>query len=227
MKEFIKKHPWLISMVAVTFVGLLISSIWTGQHFLIVLPLFNSLVIMILTSSINRYGQLLGAINSLIYGGVYFYFGLYGIATSTILVNAPIMFITFILWNKKAYKHSTVLKKLSVKQRVIGFMLLLALMLGSFVVLKLINPEGHILLDTVISVLGYVIAFLMMFAFVEAYPLSVISGLLNLILFMIMTVEDIKQIPYLIFSLYSTIMNMMAYFCSKRLYAEQQEEKNS
>lgn len=58
-----------------------------------------------------------------------------------------------------------------------------------------------------------------------ASSLSVISGLLNLILFMIMTVEDIKQIPYLIFSLYSTIMNVMAYFCSKRLYAEQQEEK--
>lgn len=224
MKEFIKNHPWLMALVVVTFVGLLISSIWTGQHFLIVLPLFNSLVIMILTSSINRYGQLLGAVNSLVYGGVYFYFGLYGIATSTILVNAPIMFITFILWNKKAYKHSTVLKKLSVKQRGIGFILFLCLMVGSFVVLKFINPEGHILLDTVISVLGYVIAFLMMFAFVEAYPLNVISCLLNLILFAVMTTEDIKQLPYFIFSLYSTIMTVRAYFCSKRLYAEQQDK---
>ena len=210
--------------VAIAFVGVLISSIFTGQHFLLVLPLFNSLIIMLLTSSINRYGQLLGGINSIVYGGVYIYFRLYGMAITAIFVNAPIMIITFILWNKKSYKHSTLLKKLSKKQRAIGLVLLLCIMLGSFVVLKLINPDGHILLDTAISVIGWVVTLLTLFAYIEAYPLNVISCLLNLILFGIMTADDIKQLPYLIYSIYSTVMVIRSCFMSTKLYAEQHSE---
>ena len=210
--------------VAIAFVGVLISSIFTGQHFLLVLPLFNSLIIMLLTSSINRYGQLLGGINSIVYGGVYIYFGLYGMAATTILVNAPIMIITFILWNKKSYKHSTLLKRLSKKQRTIGLVLLLCLMLGSFVVLKLINPDGHILLDTAISVIGWVVTLLTLFAYIEAYPLNVINCSLNLILFGIMTADDIKQLPYLIYSIYSTVMVIRSCFISTKLYTEQHSE---
>ena len=210
--------------VAIAFVGVLISSIFTGQHFLLVLPLFNSLIIMLLTSSINRYGQLLGGINSIVYGGVYIYFGLYGMAATTILVNAPIMIITFILWNKNSYKHSTLLKRLSKKQRTIGLVLLLCLMLGSFVVLKLINPDGHILLDTAISVIGWVVTLLTLFAYIEAYPLNVINCSLNLILFGIMTADDIKQLPYLIYSIYSTVMVIRSCFISTKLYTEQHSE---
>ena len=210
--------------VAIAFVGVLISSIFTGQHFLLVLPLFNSLIIMLLTSSINRYGQLLGGINSIVYGVVYNYFGLYGMAATTILVNAPIMIITFILWNKNSYKHSTLLKKLSIKQRTIGLVLLLCIMLGSFVVLKLINPDGHILLDTAISVIGWVVTLLTLFAYIEAYPLNVINCSLNLILFGIMTADDIKQLPYLIYSIYSTVMVVRSCFISTKLYAEQHSE---
>ena len=224
MKEFIKNHPWMMVWVAIAFVGVLISSIFTGQHFLLVLPLFNSLIIMLLTSSINRYGQLLGGINSIVYGGVYIYFGLYGMAATTILVNAPIMIITFILWNKKSYKHSTLLKKLSIKQRTGGLVLLLCLMLGSFVVLKLVNPDGHILLDTAISVIGWVVTLLTLFAYIEAYPLNVINCSLNLILFGIMTADDIKQLPYLIYSVYSTVMVIRSCFISTKLYAEQHSE---
>ena len=211
-------------LVAVAFVGVLISSIFTGQHFLLVLPLFNSLIIMLLTSSINRYGQLLGGINSIVYGCVYIYFGLYGMAATTILVNAPIMIITFILWNKRSYKHSTLLKKLSIKQRTIGLVLLLCLMLGSFAILKLINPDGHILLDTAISVIGWVVTLLTLFAYIEAYPLNVINCLLNLILFGIMTADDIKQLPYLIYSIYSTVMVIRSCFISTKLYTEQHSE---
>lgn len=210
--------------VAIAFVGVLISSIFTGQHFLLVLPLFNSLIIMLLTSSINRYGQLLGGINSIVYGVVYIYFGLYGMAATTILVNAPIMIITFILWNKKSYKHSTLLKKLSIKQRICGLVLLLCLMLGPFVVLKLINPDGHILLDTAISVIGWVVTLLTLFAYIEAYPLNVINCSLNLILFGIMTADDMKQLPYLIYSIYSTVMVIRSCFMSTKLYAEQHSE---
>ena len=179
---------------------------------------------MLLTSSINRYGQLLGGINSIVYGCVYIYFGLYGMAATTILVNAPIMIITFILWNKNSYKHSTLLKKLSIKQRTIGLVLLLCIMLGSFVVLKLINPDGHILLDTSISVIGWVVTLLTLFAYIEAYPLNVINCSLNLILFGIMTADDIKQLPYLIYSIYSTVMVIRSCFISTKLYAEQHSE---
>ena len=199
----------------------------TEQKFLAVLPLYNSLIIMLVSSSLNRYGSLMGGLNSIIYSIVYFSQKLYGVALSTMLVSFPIQIVTFILWHKNAYKSSTVFRKMSGKMRAILGGIATIGWIVSLIVLYSINPEPYVFLDTPLSVLGYIIPILVMFAFVEAYPLNMISICLTVALYATMVATDIKMLPYLFYSIYCTPMVARSFINSRKLYAEQHKKEEN
>ena len=95
-----------------TLTGILItiSGIYYKQNFLRILPLYNSLIIALLQSRVNRYSNLLGSINSILYAAVYFYYGLLASAFQALLFSFPMQLITFIRWNKNKWEKSTVLR---------------------------------------------------------------------------------------------------------------------
>ena len=107
------------------------SGIYYKQNFLRILPLYVSLVIALLQSRVNRYASMLGSVNSLLYGAVYFYYNLYGSALSAIFFSCPIQVLTFIRWNKHKSGNSTVLRKMTPKQMILigtGFIAALVIM---------------------------------------------------------------------------------------------------
>ena len=212
--------------MGITAVLITVAGVYYRQSFLRILPLYISLIIGMLQSRVNRYACLLGSVNSLLYGAVYVYFNLYASAISAVLFSCPIQMLTFIRWNKNKWEHSTVLRKLTAKQRiwiVIGYVIALFLM---WIVLPLIGSQ-YVFLDSVTNLLGILIYFLTMFAYIEYPFFMIINGALSIFLHIQMIVDQPETMPFLIFAIYSFICIVFAFFEARKLYESQQKEKNS
>lgn len=215
-----KKDIFIFILMGCTAALITAAGIYHQQSFLRILPLYVSLIIAMLQSRVNRYASLLGSINSLLYGAVYFYYNLYASAFSAILFSFPIQLLTFIRWNKNKWEHATVLRKLSGKQRILlslGYIVALAAM---WIVLPLIGSQ-YVFLDSVTNLLGILIYFLTMFAFVEYTFLMIINGIIGIALYVTMLEATPETVTYLIFSVYSFICIVFAFFEARKLYRKQ------
>ncbi len=192
------------------------------QSFLRILPLYISLVIGLLQSRVNRYASLIGSMNSLLYGAVYVYYRLYGSAFSAILFSFPIQLLTFIRWNKNKWEHSTVLKKLNSKQRILTLAGFIVALVAMWIVLPLIGSQ-YVFLDSVTNLLGILIYFLTMFAFVEYTFLMIVNGVIGTALYITMLRETPEMITYLIYSVYSFVCIVFAFFEARKLYSRQKK----
>ena len=208
-----------VTLILMTITGILLAAtgIYTGQAFFRMLPLFNSLFIALLQSRANRIAPLLGGLNCFIYGAVYLHYTLYGSALYVLLVAGPVQILTFFRWRKRPYAHSTVLKRMQTKTRLIsGAAALLAY--GVFFLLLRHFGSAYLLLDNTLTIIGVFISFLTMFAYVEYTFLNVISTFLNIILYIKMLGAYPEQITFLIFYLYSFFCAVRAFFFVGRLY---------
>ncbi len=219
------KNIIIFVLMAFTAVGITVSAIYNKQNFIEIMPLYVSLLIALLQSRVNRFASLLGSFNSIIYAVVYFGFNIYGSALSALLFSFPIQLITFIRWNKNKSGNSTVLRKLGAKKMILlsaGFAVLLAAL---WIILPLIG-SGYVYLDGVITLLGILIYFLTMFAYIE-YPIfMVVNGILSIALNARMAKDNPSVIPHLIFSVYSLVCIVFAAFEARKLYNVQQAEKS-
>lgn len=216
-----KKDIFILILMVCTGVLITVTAIHNKQNFLQIMPLYVSLIIGMLQSRVNRFASLMGSINSLFYGAVYIYFNLYGSALSAIFFSCPIQLLTFIRWNKNKWESSTVMRKLTAKQRIllsVGFAAALAAM---WIILPLIGSE-YVFLDSVTTLLGIVIYFLTMFAFVEYTVLMLINGVIGIALYITMVGSNPGIATHLIFSVYSLICVIFAFFEARKLYKKQQ-----
>ena len=188
------------------------------------MPLFVSIIIGMLQSRVSRFASLLGSVNSIFYAVVYFIFNIYGSAFSALLFSCPIQILTFIRWNKHKSGGSTELHKMTAKQRILlsgGFLVALA---GMWFVLPLLGSE-YVFLDSVSTLLGIVIYFMTMFAYVEYTFLMLINGAIGIALYIQMLGGTPGIETHLIFSVYSLICIIFAFFEARKLYKKQQAEK--
>lgn len=222
-QNYSKKDIFIFILMGCTAILITIAGIYYKQSFFRILPLYISLVIGLLQSRVNRYANLIGSMNSLLYGVVYFYYNLYGSLFSAVLFSFPIQLLTFIRWNKNKWEHSTMLRKLSIKHRIllaIGYLIALAVM---WFVLPLIGSE-YVFLDSVTNILGIIIYFLTMFAYVEYTFLMIINGVIGIILYITMIQDSPETVTFLIYSVYSFICIVFAFFQAKKLYDSQQQK---
>ena len=68
-----------VIMILTTAIFITVTGILSHQSILRMIPLYVPLGVGILQSRANRYANLVGGINALLYAVVYFYFGLYAI----------------------------------------------------------------------------------------------------------------------------------------------------
>ncbi len=221
-KKIEKKDIFIYFLMALTAILITAAGAYYNQKFLMILPLYNSLIIATLQSKVNRYSNLLGSMNSLLYGFVYVYYNLYASALSAFLFSFPMQLITFIRWNKNKWEHSTVLRKMNWKQRIlvlIGYGVVLAAM---WALLPLIGAE-YVLLDSATTLLGVLILFLTMFAFVEYTAFMLVNGIISIVLYISMLEASPEMTTYLIFAVYSFVCIAFAFFKARKLYKEQRE----
>ncbi len=222
-KTLSKKDIFIFILMGCTAVLITVAGIYFRQSFLRILPLYISLTVGMLQSRVNRYASLVGSMNSLLYGVVYFYYGLYGSLFSAVLFSFPIQLLTFIRWNKNKWEHSTVLRKLTAKQRMLLVAGSVAALAAMWIILPLIGSQ-YVFLDSLTNLIGIVIYFLTMFAFVEYTFLMIINGVIGIALYVQMLGESPEMTTYLIFSIYSFICIVVAFFQARKIYNSQQAE---
>ena len=71
------------------------------DQFLNNLPLYFSIIIMMLAAHANRYTYLFGGLNSVLYGVVFFKYRLFASLLQTLAFSAPLQLFTFVSWSKR------------------------------------------------------------------------------------------------------------------------------
>lgn len=219
-----KKDIFIFILMCVTAVLITASCLIFNQSFLRILPLYISLIIGLLQSRVNRFASMIGSVNSLLYGAVYSHYKLYGSAFSAVLFSFPIQLLTFIKWNKNKSGESTVLRKMSRKNLIILLAGMAVALVAMWFLLPLIGSQ-YVYLDSTSTLLGILIYFLTMFAYVEYPFFMIINGAISIFLHIQMIADQPETIPFLIFAVYSFICIVFAFFEAKKLYKIQQQDK--
>ena len=208
--------------MAVTGIGILVCAIIFEQMFIKVLPLFFSLLIMLLNSRANRIGFLLGALNSCIYIIGYLMEGVYGTVASTVF-GIVIMLITYFRWKNNAYGNATVFRRFSTRGRLLLASVLCIAWAATSFALWMLNGTATVI-DGLTMVLGFATNILSIVAYVEAPFLNIISCFSQLALWVqiVFINGNYADITYLIYSIYCTYMVIRTFCCWLKLYKEQQ-----
>lgn len=216
------KKPRLI-LLGITAIALAATAIIFKQSVIRTIPLFVSLFIMLLQTKANRFAYLLGGGNSILYAIAYFTMHLYGSALYAFCVSFPLQIITFICWSKRAYGNSTILRRLSNKQRIgwlsggIAVWVVLYLILSAF-------GSQYLILDNTVTIIGITSTVFGMLALIEFQFLQLANGLVSCVLYITMLRNDPAQITYLIYTVYSLICCTLSLRYMYKLYQKQQEE---
>ena len=213
-------NVWRKITILVTFVMIIFSSVIMKQNWIYIVPLCVSLVVMYLQADVNRYGYLLGAINSVYYGVVYISFGIYAGAVSAFLVSFPLQLVTFFNWKKHACGNSVMLKKMSAKMRILVLTFLLVIWLTVFFVLKSVGSL-YAVLDNTVTITGIACSILTLLAYIEYAPLWLINSCLVIFLNIQLVSNEPTQLSYLIYSLYCMYCTIVAYINVMKLYRAQ------
>lgn len=225
-KIFLKSKAFLIALVAVTAVGITVSGIACGQKFLMMLPLYVSLGVMIINSEAMRIGALIGGINSILYAIVYISYALYAQAASALLVSFPFQIATFILWSRHKDGATTKFRSMSVKFRILTAVALVAIYVPLFII-NLNAGASFAAIDTAVSILGIAVTLLTMLAFTEYTYLSILNTTLGLLLYILMIKENPEQLCYLIYTVYSLICIIRAAVNVHRIHKQQMLDAES
>lgn len=223
MKKYLTDKIIMIIIMAITFTFITISGLMYKQSFLRILPLYISLVVVLLQSEVNRYANLVGGLNSIIYSVVYFYYHLYAMAAYAFIVSFPLQIATFILWNKQPWQNSTVLKRFSYAKRV-------ALIVGTLVAWGIIcyflsgTDSSHKELDTAVTVVGVVATVLTLLSYLEYTVFNFLGTVFSTLLYIAMLKDTPEQITYLGYSVYSMICTFIALINANKIYKEQNKQ---
>ena len=219
-----KERIFDISMMAITFILIITTAIIFKQSFLRILPLFISLFVMLLQSKVNTVGYLIGGLNSVLYAAVFTHYGIYASAAQALLFSFPLQIITFFRWKKRAYGSSTVLRKLSIKQRIIGVIGFAILWAAVSIVLNTVGGSYE-MLDSGVALLGIISTVFSMLAFCEYTYLKVISNFISVVLYFSMLKETPEQATYFVYSLYAVVCCVREFVNAHKLYKKQRREE--
>ena len=175
-----------------------------GQPFYKMLPMLNTLVIMLLSANANRYTFLFGGINAAIYGIVYLSEHVYFSAISAIVISFPMQLFSFFYWKKRENGGAGTLRVMGWGGRIAT---LATVAFGSLACYHLLLPyfmnAAFPAVDVVLFTLGIVITVLTAFCVVEAQYLNVASCVLNLVLWFLISSQNPSNINYLVIGAYN------------------------
>ena len=220
MNFFTKDRIPIFILIIIIGSGITASAIAYEVAFLKVLPLYVSLSVMLFASEGRRIAPLIGSLNSLLYAFVDFSYGLYATALSDVLISFSLQMATFILWTKRKDGATTKFRTLKWRYRIL-------IVLGMAVVyapcLYLNNSVGATAapLDTFSLVNGFVCPVLTLFAFTEYTVFTLVGCIVTLAMNVTMLQTMPDRLPYLIYSIYSTICCIRATVNVRRIYKSQ------
>ena len=222
-----KKNVVLFELIPilVTLAGILGFGIAYGQVAVKLAPVCVSLVVMLFNSRANRWGFILGGLNSILYAVGYFMEGLYGSVFSACF-GAVMQFVTFFFWKRRAYGKATIFRRMKGKAEILfGIGFLVAWLVAALVLRRAGGTE--FVLDSMSMLLGFVLPVLTMLAYLESLPLNLVNMAVSLTLWIrIVVAGNLANLTYLVYSVYCAYMTLRQTVRWIRLYREQRAAEN-
>ena len=191
-----------------------------------IIPAVVTLFVVLLSSKLYRVAFLLGAANCVLYSIGHMADGLYGSVASTLLISAQLQVASFFLWKRNAYKQATIFRRIRPRWYPLLAAGTAALAAGMLLVSnKAGGANGMIVLDSVIFALGLAITVLLMLAYVEGYALNILSCVLCVAMWGILTVQNIRDVTYLLVALYNVFRTSLALHACQNMYRAQRAGK--
>lgn len=204
-KKFIKDNLFIFICASLTFVCVLSTAIIFKQNPIKTFPLFVSLFVMILQSRVSRYAFLVGGLNSILYAISYFLMGLYASAIYALISSFPLQIITFINWQNKTRGGVTPLKRMGWGARGLVLLLFATIWPIAYFVIKSLPGANQSILDVTGTLIGILITVLSMLRFSEYAPLNLLSVGISLATHTMIFLNDISNITYVIYTVYSGV----------------------
>lgn len=224
MQTLQKRENAMRAMLAVTAVLITVTGIRFKQSVFRMIPLYISLFIALFQSKVDRKAHLIGSINSLFYAAVNFSLKLYASFLSALLFSFPVQLVSYFSWKKNGVGNTVRLRTMTKRGRIILALLFTACYAVSAFAAGHTDSD-YPRLDTLVSLLGILVSFLVMYAYAEYSPLMVLSDALSVLLYLLMMRRDMAQITYLIFSTFRLICQIQAFVNVCSLLKEQQNER--
>lgn len=217
-KFLLETLPLIITAITLIVLGIVLK-----QKFIKLLPTLVSLIVYVLIARVNRFAFLVGGLNSIIYAIGYYIEGVYASMASALIYSFPFQIASFILWNKNKTKDNEVkVRRMNLKITIIVIISSIAIWISGYFIYGAVGSKS-LILDNTLFVLGLVITILQMFRFMESSFLSPISNVMNITMWIILSVENIANITYviyLIFALYCQIRSLIKWIY---LYKQQKQ----
>lgn len=220
-----RKNIAFYFLMGITAILITVTGILFKQSFLRMLPLYISLVIALLQSHVSRYAPLIGSVNAILYAIVYVYYHLYASAAYAILISGPLQLVTFIRWSKQPWQGSTILRKLSTRQR-LAVSAVSLLLCGTIYFMLQGTGSQYRVLDSASTILGILATVLTMLSYIEYTVVMLLGQVCSIVLYIAMLQTSPEQITYLIQSVYTMVCTVSAFLQANRIYAKQQAQKS-
>ena len=202
MKNAKRIIDWSLMLAAAILI--IVFAVLREQSFIKTLPTLITLAVQLLMVRANRFAFLLGGVNALIYGISYFSEGLYFSLVSAVLISAPIQIYSFIAWSKKTNKVTPELRFLGIRKLALAVgVSLVGWAICAFGLSGLFAGAAYPAIDSYIFVMSITISFLAAWRYVDSQYLNIISTLLGLILWILLTLRDPANFNYVIISCYN------------------------
>lgn len=185
---------WMISSLIL----IIILSVITDSHILQIIAAISGVIYVFNTVFENKYGQLFGVVNSLLYGIIMYSNGIYGTSIYNFAYCVPMQIYTFFTWGKdKQGKNKLEISKYKDIQRLaIWLVILLVTAIYTIVAIKL--DVQFALIDGLAIIMGIAGLYMTSKKKVEQWHMFIVSNIAMLALWSIKCVENITNIPMLI-----------------------------
>ncbi len=214
--------------MAATALCILYFAIVRQQPFIQAFPLLVSLYVQYLTAHANRWSFVIGGTNAIVYAIGFMMLRTYFSAIQSVLISAPLQYVSFFLWKKNAKagdKISSRLRFLSLPWQATCVLGTVALWLSLyFVFTPLFADASFPLMDSFVFAMGVISPILSAFRFVEAQYYSCIGQVVYTLMWVVMAFAEPASINYVIIAVYGLYRIAQAIVTWTRLYMQQKGE---
>ena len=185
---------WMVSSLVL----IVILSIITNSPLLQIIAAVCGVIYVFNTVFENRFGQLFGVANSLLYGIIMYSNGVFGTSIYNFVYCIPMQIYTFFTWGKdKQGKNKLKVSRYTDVQRLLIWLVILAIT-AMYTVVATKLSVNFALIDGFSIILGIAGLYMTSRKKVEQWHMFIVSNIGMLILWSIKCIENITNIPMLI-----------------------------
>lgn len=195
---------WMVSSVIL----IIILSIITNSPMLQIIAAVCGVIYVFNTVFENRFGQIFGIVNSLLYGIIMYSNGVVGTSIYNFLYCIPMQIYTFFTWGKdKQGKNKLKVSRYTDVQRLLIWIVILVITAIYTVVATKFNVN-FALIDGLAIILGVAGLYMTSRKKVEQWHMFIVSNFAMIALWVIKCIENITNIPMLIMWLVYLVNNI-------------------